>query len=155
MTSSLALQQLNAHGQHPVDDAVFYGSPGLKLDNPGQLGLPDGHAYVMKAPPGHDWVTELAPLAVLHGWGADPYAGLLPELSSQAGTSPDGIARAGVRTHADYPRAYAGPGGTPTLGMAGYNLAIVAAGIADLPGGAAQLMMAPTPSAPYPHPGRR
>jgi hypothetical protein len=40
------------------------------------------------------------------------------------------------------------------LRMSGYNLAVVAAGIADLPDGGQQLVMAPTPLTPYPHPGR-
>jgi hypothetical protein len=39
------------------------------------------------------------------------------------------------------------------LRMSGYNLAVVAAGIADLPDGAKQLMMAPTLLNPRPHPG--
>ena len=154
LTSSLALQQLNAQGLHPVNDAVFYGSPGLELDNPGQLGLANGHAFVMKAPPGDDWIPEVAPLAPLHGWGSDPYGGMMPELSSQAGTSPDGVLREGVHSHADYPRAVTGPGGEQMLRMSGYNLAVVAAGIADLPDGGQQLVMAPTPLTPYPHPGR-
>jgi hypothetical protein len=154
LTSSLALQQLNAQGLHPVNDAVFYGSPGLELDNPSQLGLANGHAFVMKAPPGDDWIPEVAPLAPLHGWGSDPYGGMMPELSSQAGTSQDGMMREGVHSHADYPRAVPGPGGEQMLRMSGYNLAVVAAGIADLPHGAEQLMMAPTPLTPYPHPGR-
>ena len=57
---------------------MFYGSPGLELDNPSQLGLPNGHAFVMKAPPGDDWIPEVAPLAALHGWGSDPYGGMMP-----------------------------------------------------------------------------
>jgi hypothetical protein len=154
LTSSLALQQLNAQGLHPVNDAVFYGSPGLELDNPSQLGLANGHAFVMKAPPGDDWIPEVAPLAPLHGWGSDPYGGMMPELSSQAGTSSDGVLREGVHSHADYPRAATGPGGEQMLRMSGYNLAVVAAGIADLPDGGQQLVMAPTPLTPYPHPGR-
>jgi hypothetical protein len=153
LTSSLALQQLNAQGLHPVNDAVFYGSPGLELNDPSQLGLANGHAYVMKAPPGDDWIPEVAPLAPLHGWGSDPYGGMMPELSSQAGTSPDGVMREGVHSHADYPRAVTGPGGEQMLRMSGYNLAVVAAGIADLPDGAKQLMMAPTLLNPRPHPG--
>jgi hypothetical protein len=147
------LQQLNAQGLHPVNDAVFYGSPGLELNDPSQLGLANGHAYVMKAPPGDDWIPEVAPLAPLHGWGSDPYGGMMPELSSQAGTSPDGVMREGVHSHADYPRAVTGPGGEQMLRMSGYNLAVVAAGIADLPDGAKQLMMAPTLLNPRPHPG--
>jgi hypothetical protein len=154
LTSSLALQQLNAQGLHPVNDAVFYGSPGLELDNPSQLGLANGHAFVMKAPPGDDWIPEVAPLAPLHGWGSDPYGGMMPELSSQAGTSPDGVLREGVHSHADYPRAVTGPGGEQMLRMSGYNLAVVAAGIADSPDGGQQLVMAPTRLTPYPHPGR-
>jgi hypothetical protein len=79
---------------------------------------------------------------------------MMPELSSQAGTSPDGVLREGVHSHADYPRAVTGPGGEQTLRMSGYNLAVVAAGIADLPDGGQQLMMAPPPVNPIPHPGR-
>ncbi len=152
LTSSLALQQLNAQGVHPVNDAVFYGSPGLELTDPSQLGLANGHAYVMRSI-GHDLIPEVGPLAQFHGWGADPYGGMMPELSTAAGTSPDGVARAGVLSHADYPRAVIGPGGDAVLRMSGYNLAVVAAGIADLPEGGKQLVMAPTPLKPYPHPG--
>lgn len=153
LTASLALQQLNAKGLHPVNDAVFCGSPGLELVNPGRLGLADGHAYVMRAI-GHDAIPELAPLARLHGWGPDPYLGMMAELSSRAGVSPDGVERAGVTGHTDYSHAVVGPDGAPVLRMSGYNLAVIAAGIADLPGGGKQLVMAPTPLTPYPHPGR-
>jgi len=153
LTASLALQQLNAQGLHPVNDAVFYGSPGLELESPSQLGLGNGHAFVMRAPPGDDWIPEAASLAPLHGWGLDPYGGMMPELSSQAGVSQDGVVREGVHSHADYPRAVSGPGGDQ-LRMSGYNLSVVAAGIADLPDGGKQLVMAPTPLIPYPHPGR-
>jgi alpha/beta hydrolase family protein len=153
LTASLALQQLNSEGLHPVNDAVFYGSPGLELQSADQLGLANGHAYVMRAV-GEDPIPELAPLAPLHGWGADPYLGMMPELSSHAGVSPDGVPREGVHAHADYPRAVSGPGGEQQLRMSGYNLAIVAAGIADLPDGAEKLVMAPTPLNPHPHPGR-
>jgi thioesterase domain-containing protein len=44
LTSSLALQDLNAQGLHPVNDVVFYGSPGLELTSPDQLGLGAGKA---------------------------------------------------------------------------------------------------------------
>ena len=79
---------------------------------------------------------------------------MMPELSSQAGASPDRVARDGVHSHADYPRAVTRPGGQQMLRMSGYNLAVVAAGIADLPDGGQQLVMAPTLLTPYPHPGR-
>jgi len=151
LTASLALQQLNAQGLHPVNDAVFYGSPGLELANPDQLGLANGHAYVMRGR--SDWIPELGAIAPLHGWGVDPYGGMLPELSAEGGTSPDGVTRAGVESHADYPRAVTGPGGEQVLRMSGYNLAVVAAGIADMPDGGKQLVMAPTLTDPHPHPG--
>ena len=151
LTASLALQQLNAQSLHPVNDAVFYGSPGLELANPDQLGLANGHAYVMRGR--SDWIPELGAIAPLHGWGANPYDGMMPELSAEGGTSPDGVARAGVDSHADYPRAVTGPGGEQVLRMSGYNLAVVAAGITDMPDGGKQLVMAPTLTNPYPHPG--
>ncbi|MFZ0832498.1 MAG: alpha/beta hydrolase [Mycobacterium sp.] len=44
LTSSLALQELGARGLHPVNDAVFYGSPGLELVSPAQLALDNGSA---------------------------------------------------------------------------------------------------------------
>jgi pimeloyl-ACP methyl ester carboxylesterase len=152
LTASLALQQLNAQGLHPVNDAVFYGSPGLELAKPDRLGLANGRGYVMRAV-GHDTIPELASLAWLHGWGADPYLGMMPELSSQEGVGPDGVERPGVTGHADYPRAGIGPNGEAVLRMSGYNLAVIAAGIADLHDGGKQLMMAPTPLTPRPHPG--
>jgi Alpha/beta hydrolase len=151
LTASLALQQLNAQGLHPVNDAVFYGSAGLELGNPAQLGLASGHAYVMRG--SGDWIPELGALAPWHGWGVDPYGGILPELSAEAGISPDGVTRLGVQSHADYPRAVIGPGGDPVLRMSGYNLAVIAAGIAGLPEGGKQLMMAPTLTNLHPHPG--
>lgn len=132
LTASLALQDLDAEGAHPVNDAVFYGSPGLELYSPGQLGLDHGQAYVMQAP--HDPITSLvAPLAPAHGWGVDPYgpgSGMV-ELSSQAGVDPGGIWRDGVYGHSDYPRTFQNAAGDPQLRMSGYNLAAIAAGLPD------------------------
>lgn len=129
LTASLALQDLNAHGAHPVNDVVFYGSPGLELYSPAQLGLDHGQAYVMQAP--HDLITSaVAPLAPLHGWGPDPYLTPgLTELSSQAGFDPGGIWRDGVYAHGDYPRVFQDAAGQPQLRMSGYNLAAIAAGL--------------------------
>jgi Alpha/beta hydrolase len=54
-----------------VNDVVFYGSPGLELTSPDQLGLGAGQAYVMQAP--DDPITSVvAALAPLHGWGGRP-----------------------------------------------------------------------------------
>lgn len=124
LTSSLALQELNAQGLHPVNDVVFYGSPGLELTNPDQLGLGAGHAYVMRGmdDPISGAVAELAPL---HGWGVNPYNGMFPELSAQAGPDPGGVIRQGVESHADYARL----GSDNQLRMSGYNLAAVMAGL--------------------------
>jgi hypothetical protein len=126
LTSSLALQDLNAQGLHPVDDVVFYGSPGLELTDPAQLGMPDGHAFVMRGQtdPIAGIFAELAPV---HGWGINPYDGSFPQLSASAGVDPGGVLRDGVQSHADYPRMGSGD----QLRMSGYNLAAVLAGIPD------------------------
>lgn len=129
LTASLALQDLNAIGAHPVNDAVFYGSPGLELYSPAQLGLDHGEAYVMQAP--QDLITNLvAPLAPVHGWGPNPYStpGLI-ELSSHAGVDAGGIWRDGASGHADYPRTFLDASGHQQLRMSGYNLAAIAAGL--------------------------
>jgi hypothetical protein len=123
-----------------VDNVVFYGSPGLELTDPAQLGLAGGDAYVMRAL-ADDITSYVAPTAPLHDWGADPYGGILPELSSQAGTDPSGVMRDGVSSHADYPRAVDG-----NLRMSGYNLAAVIAGLPT-----DQLVMAPHPPPAVPH----
>ena len=126
LTSSLALQQLNAQGVHAVDDVVFYGSPGLEAGGATDLGLGKGHAFVMRAD--EDLVTNVfgAPLSAAHGWGLNPYDGQFPELSSSAGTSPlDNLAREAAHSHADYPRM----ADNDRLRMSGYNLAVIAAGL--------------------------
>jgi hypothetical protein len=130
LTSSLALQQLNAQGLHPVNDVVFYGSPGLELKDPAQLGLGPGHAYVMGAPT-DPIVQDAAQLAPLHDWGPNPYEGMLPQLSSQAGLDPAGVYRAGVHEHADYARLFHSPDGREILRMSEYNFAAIVAGLPD------------------------
>lgn len=124
LTSSLALQELNAKGVHPVNDVVFYGTPGLELNNADQLGLGSGHAYVMNGAkdPIPGWI---APFTQLHGWGTDPRLGMLPILSAEAGTDLTGVPRLGVDNHADYAR----PDNNGQLRMSGYNLAAVLAGL--------------------------
>ena len=113
-----------------MNDALFYGSPGLELINPNQLGLDPGHAYVMRAP--NDPITTYAaPLAPEHGWGLNPYDGMLPELSSQAGFDPGKILRSGVGGHADYPRSVLDSAGNEVLRMSGYNFAAITAGLPD------------------------
>jgi pimeloyl-ACP methyl ester carboxylesterase len=142
LTASLALQDLNAHGLHPVDNVVFYGSPGLELNSPDVLGIAPGDAYVMRGAtdPIAGVVAEGAPL---HGWGTNPYNGMFPELSAAAGTDPGGILRQGVDAHADYARSDA----NDQLRMSGYNLAAVVAGLPD------NMKMAPPPPIPMAPPG--
>lgn len=137
LTSSLALQELNAQGLHPVNDVVFYGSPGLELTSSDQLGLGAGHAYVMRGmdDPISGVVAELAPL---HGWGVNPYDGMFPELSAAAGPDPGGVVREGVQSHSDYARL----GSDNQLRMSGYNLAAVVAGMPD------NQVLAPPPPPP-------
>jgi hypothetical protein len=137
LTSSLALQELNAQGLHPVNDVVFYGSPGLELTGSDQLGLGAGHAYVMRGmdDPIANAVAELAPV---HGWGVNPYDGTFPELSAAAGPDPGGVVREGVQAHADYARL----GSDNQLRMSGYNLAAVVAGLPD------NQLLAPPPPPP-------
>ncbi|MEH3138796.1 MAG: alpha/beta hydrolase [Mycobacterium kyogaense] len=137
LTSSLALQELNADGVHAVDDVVFYGSPGLELTSPDQLGLGAGHAYVMRG--ADDLIAgPVAEAAPLHGWGVNPYNGMFPELSAAAGADPGGVVREGVNAHADYARL----GSDQQLRMSGYNLAAVLAGLPD------NMKLAPPPPPP-------
>jgi hypothetical protein len=137
LTSSLAVQELNAQGLHPVNDVVFYGSPGLELTSSDQLALGAGHAYVMRGmdDPIANAVAELAPV---HGWGANPYDGMFTELSAQAGPDPGGVIREGVQAHADYARL----GNDNQLRMSGYNLAAVMAGLPN------NELLAPPPPPP-------
>lgn len=147
LTSSLALQDLNAHGAHPVNDVVFYGSPGLELTDPAQLGLGAGHAYVMGSP--SDPISSyIAPLANQHGWGDDPYNGMLPQLSAQAGPDTADIFRPGIDGHADYARVFHAPDGHDMVRMSEYNLAAVTAGLPNNEVMAAPQLAPPKPMLP-------
>lgn len=53
----------------------------------------------------------------------------LEQLGTYATTTPDGVSRQSVFTHADYPRL----GDNNALRTTGYNLAIIAAGLASDP----------------------
>lgn len=147
LTSSLALQELNAQGLHPVNDVVFYGSPGLGLTDPAQqLGLGAGHAYVM-GDPSDPIVSWAAPVSDVHGWGDNPYNGMLPQLSAQAGTDPAGVYHPGIDGHADYTRLFHDPStDQDVMRMSQYNLAAIAAGLPDN-----AVMATPQTPAPRPH----
>lgn len=155
-TTAQALNELGEKGV--VDNAVFYGSPGLGHANDKLLGVfgtyindesdlfvDDGHAFVMSAhndpvSEGYDWhglpIPSLAD-AGLHG----PNTNSLPfeHLSTAATTTPDGVYREQAVGHSEYPRPFEVPAGDGTtrevLRTTGYNLAIVGAGLADDPKG--------------------
>lgn len=99
-----------------VDNAVFYGSPGLGTSDVDDLGVPPGHVYVEEA----DW----DPVADLARFGDDPNQ--LPGatgLSTDGGTSPDGVERGDASGHSEY---------TKDQSMAQYNMAVVIGGMPDL-----------------------
>ncbi|HEY9312552.1 alpha/beta hydrolase [Williamsia sp.] len=121
VVTSHALQSSQAAG---VDEAVFYGSPGLGDDgtvatvNAGTLGLDRGDAYVIE----NDGDT----IADFGTFGGDPTrTGDLTQLTSDAGVDRTGIEREGGHGHADYPRSSTGPDGQDRLKMPGYNLAAI------------------------------
>lgn len=155
LTTAQALYELGQTGV--VDDAAFYGSPGLgHTDEVGSVtgahGIPmelmrpitdepdmflrDGHAYVMSAP--GDWISgdpKLGPIPMpsagdLGQFGPNPTTLPLEQLSSEAARSPtDNVSRAGAQSHSDYPRS----DDSGVLRTTGYNLAIITAGLADVP----------------------
>jgi hypothetical protein len=146
LTTAQALQGLGETGV--VDDAVFYGSPGLgytdrvyvdqgggaypfvghvPIRDEADLFLPEGHGFVMQAP------TD--PIAQLGSFGGLPQTADLEVLSTEATviTNPDGSQTTyeAATAHADYPR----PGSdNHTPRVTGYNLAVVTAGLGDEPG---------------------
>lgn len=155
LTTAQALHELGQYGV--VDDAVFYGSPGLGYTdewyvdptvpeaNPvrlpiydeSDLFLDEGHAFVMQAPA--DKVAgdptflgvEYPSLGDLGGHGPNPSDLPMVQLSTEATTTPDGVVREGVTEHAHYPRM--GDANPDVLRTPGYNLAVVLAGLADQP----------------------
>lgn len=155
LTTAQALNELGATGV--VDDAAFYGSPGLghanetvteytsqgvpmqvspPIHDESDLYLPDGHAFVMSAPGDpisgdpEKWGIPLPSTGDLGQFGPNPVTLPLEQLSSDATVTPtDGVARAGAHAHADYPRS----DDSGVLRTPGYNLAVIAAGLADVP----------------------
>ncbi|PYE14966.1 alpha/beta hydrolase family protein [Williamsia limnetica] len=121
VVTSHALQESHGAG---VDDAVFYGSPGLgdagtvSTVNARTLGLDEGDAFVIE--------NEGDRIADFGTYGGDPTrTGDLMQLSADEGVDRTGIAREGGSGHADYPRSVKGPDNNEWLRMAGYNLASV------------------------------
>ncbi|MFC4604150.1 alpha/beta hydrolase [Rhodococcus kronopolitis] len=122
LTTGLALQDPSP-GQ-PVDDAVFYGSPGVNAGDESDLGLADGHAYVMEA----DGDRLVTAVGRTHLFGPDPGRSDFEQLAVHAGTGPDGVARDGAHSHGQYSQ----PGDNGELRMSGYNMAMIVAGLPEL-----------------------
>jgi Alpha/beta hydrolase len=144
LVTSLALQDGS-----PVQNVVFYGSPGLELAHASDLHLaPGGHAYYEQTPDDPiTWVqtgSRVVPAIPIVGTWMDwlflsgdhnqPFGDTpneMPEitqLSTSAGPDPMGIdpSRSGASGHSQYPRD---DGDTHTLRMSGYNLAAVLSGV--------------------------
>ncbi|MDH6195285.1 hypothetical protein M2272_001925 [Mycobacterium frederiksbergense] len=161
LTTAQALNELGVSGV--VDDAAFYGSPGLGDSNvpetvigprgvPYEVSVPirdesdlflaDGHAFVMSAPEdpisGDPRILGV-PVPALGDFGAlgpNPLTLPLEQLSADAAVT-DGVSRQGASSHADYPRPYdpdpLDGNGTQILRTPAYNLAVIAADLADVP----------------------
>ncbi|HET6288670.1 MAG TPA: alpha/beta hydrolase [Amycolatopsis sp.] len=124
---------LNSHTG--VDDAVFFGSPGISDTPAGQgigeseirrMQLPEGHAYNLEAD--GDAVADVGSLS--HGrYGTDPsdIAGM-NQLATGAAVTPDGRPLAASTGHSEYTKTM--PDGTDTTSK--YNIAAVVSGHAEL-----------------------
>lgn len=149
LTTAAALYELGEAGV--VDDAAFYGSPGLgftddwrgvwpfevpaPIDDESDLFLPDGHGFVMATPDdpvAGSWRVagiSLPSLGDLGQHGPNPTSLPLEQLSTGATVTHDGVSRQAAFGHSDYPR----PGDGGILRTTGYNLAIIASGLAHDP----------------------
>ncbi|MBF6453650.1 hypothetical protein IU432_09385 [Nocardia cyriacigeorgica] len=117
-TTALALQSLGPDS--PVDDAVFYGSPGINADDESDLNLRPGHGFVMRAP--DDPISWADDYGV---FGPDPVTTNLEQLSTREFTTRDGVYREDSNGHSEYPQS----GANGRLRTSGYNMAIVLAGL--------------------------
>lgn len=120
-TQGLALQDPGT-GQ-PVDDAVFYGSPGFNANDEADLGLEPGHGYVMRAPDDPITLTDGT-----GSFGPDPVHTDLEQLSTKETTTGDGVSREDSNGHSEYPRS----SGSGELRTSGYNMAVIVAGLPEL-----------------------
>lgn len=154
LTTGLALQEAGDHG---VDKALFYGSPGIEATTPQQLGLQPGHVYTMETPDdpiqmvydgppiAHTVAPFLPPpfnqlaqsgltVADLTGAGEfGPNPATSPNfthLETGAVNVPDGRTLQAASGHSDYPRWDATTNQPYTTG---YNIAAVIAGTAPIP----------------------
>ncbi|WP_235900705.1 alpha/beta hydrolase [Lolliginicoccus suaedae] len=128
-TTGLALQDPGP-GQ-PVDDAVFYGSPGVNASDEKDLGLDEGHAYVMEAEGVWSFLggdgDPVGDLGNVGSFGPDPAEAAFEQLSTDALVTPDGIEREGSTGHSEYSRL----GSNGELRTSGYNMAVIVGGLQD------------------------
>ncbi|MEE4024370.1 alpha/beta hydrolase [Gordonia sp. PKS22-38] len=120
VTQGLALQE---PGGHPVDDAVFYGSPGFEANDEPELGLEQDHGYVMQGD--DDWIRHTQSKGPIGTNGPAPNETDLVQLDVDARTTPDGVDREGAYEHPDYPRN----GANGELRVSGYLMARIIAGL--------------------------
>ncbi|MCZ0911109.1 alpha/beta hydrolase [Gordonia amicalis] len=120
LTQGLALQ---AEGGHPVDDAVFYGSPGFEADDEPELGLEDGHGYVMMGT--SDFIDDFGSKGDVGPNGPAPTSTKLEQLDVNGRVTQDGVEREGAYIHSDYPRN----GANGELRVSGYLMARLLAGL--------------------------
>lgn len=143
LMTGLALQQ---PGDHPVNDMVVYGSPGLDLPSSG-IGHALGHenpllgtvtdslgggtdTSKLHLSPGHmyEMTAHNDPVANLNAFGSSPED--IPgftHLETGPATTDDGVHRDGATGHSQYPRL----GDNGQLRTPGWNLAMVVAGLPD------------------------
>ncbi|MEV3905340.1 alpha/beta hydrolase [Mycobacterium sp. NPDC050551] len=158
LTTAQALNELGETGV--VDNAAFYGSPGLgftdettteyhgnvpyqthvPISDESDLFLANGHAYVMSAPGDpisgdpSKWGIPYPSAGDLGAFGPNPLTLPLEQLSSEAAVTHDGVPRPGAVAHSDYPRPVEVPGyDEDQLRTPAYNLAIIGGGLADVP----------------------
>lgn len=150
LTTGLALQ----NGEHPVSDMVVYGSPGIAASTPQELGLDNGHAYVMRTDDDPiKWTQDGPAIAgklndagfplggpvpyIADAWTSSDNGGFGPDpaknpnftqLETNASKSYEGETRPlpGASGHSDYPRS---DGGLPRVTT--YNVAAIVAGLPE------------------------
>ncbi|GAC68317.1 alpha/beta hydrolase [Gordonia soli] len=120
LTQGLALQE---PGGHPVDDAIFYGSPGFEANDEPELGLRQGHGFVMEGD--DDFISYAQSMGPVGPNGPDPSSTDLVQLDVGDRATADGVERQGAHTHSDYPRN----GDNGELRVSGYLMARVLAGL--------------------------
>lgn len=98
LTTGIALRD---HPNTGVDEAVFFGSPGLGVEHASELNIPQGHGYNMAAP--DDDVTHIG-LTEHHG-PAPSTMGDLTQLSTKDHTAADGRHFGSSSGHSEYLRS--------------------------------------------------